>query len=111
MLYIFLGALFLFLVWPLILAVTRANEVFVLRVRSGTIVSVRGRLPQRLQHDLEDIVARPASGWGRLKVRSENGRGTVYFWGDFSEAQRQRARNVVGLWTVKQLRSAPYRKR
>ena len=46
---------------PLVLALVRANELFLVRVRDGVVRIVRGRVPARLLDDLADVVRRPAS--------------------------------------------------
>ncbi|RYE87555.1 MAG: DUF3634 family protein [Myxococcales bacterium] len=81
------------LVVPFVVLLRRANELFVLEVRGGQITVVRGKPPASLLRDLRDVVRGvPAA---RLVARREQGRPMLRATG-LSEAQLQRARNVVG---------------
>src|SRR5882672_9623442 len=104
-LFLALGALLLST--PLILALVRANELFFLRVRDGNVRVARGRLPQRLLDDLSEVLGRPAVSRAELRAVSEGGRPRLYAEGELSPEQKQRLRNVIGTWTLRQLRSSP----
>ena len=92
---------------PLVVALLRANERFCLRLRGGRLRIARGRIPQRLLDDIGDVVGDPPGAEGTLRGVSEDGRVRLYAEADLSEAQRQRLRNVLGQWSVTQVRNAP----
>jgi len=86
-------------------ALLRANELFVVRFRGGRAQLVRGRIPARLLADLTDVVRAAAVEDAELRAVSEAKRPTLVARGAFSAADAQRLRNVIGLWTVAQIRS------
>jgi hypothetical protein len=92
---------------PLVLAIVRANELFFLRVRDGGVRLVRGRVPPRLFDDVADVVRKPAVVRANLRAVNEGGRPRLYAEGELSPEHKQRLRNVVGTWTVQQIRAAP----
>ncbi|HMI83847.1 MAG TPA: DUF3634 family protein [Polyangiaceae bacterium] len=92
---------------PLVLAIVRANELFFVRVRDGGIRLVRGRVPSRLFDDLADVVRKPAVVQADLRAVNEGGRPRLYAEGELSPEHKQRLRNVIGTWTVQQIRNAP----
>ena len=94
------------IVIPVAIGLSRANELFVIRVTKGKAAVVRGAVPARLLGDIRDVVKRPALGSVTLHVRVENQRPMLRASGEISEGQLQRLRNVVGLWTKEQIRSA-----
>jgi hypothetical protein len=96
---------------PLVLALVRANEIFFLRVREGNVRISRGRLPQRLLDDVIEVMQRPAVSRAELRAVNEGGRPRLYADGELSPEQKQRLRNVIGTWTLQQLRSAPKARR
>jgi hypothetical protein len=99
--------LLLVLTAPLVVALLRANELFCLRFGGGRIRIARGRLPQRLLDDLSDVLRATPAVEGTLRGVSEGGRVRLYADADLSDAQRQRLRNVVGQWSVTEVRNAP----
>ena len=101
----------LLLVSPLVLGLVRANELFCLRVRDGEVRLLRGRIPPRLLADVSDVVAKPAVSIAKLRAVNEGGRPRIYAEGELSPEHKQRLRNVVGAWTVQQIRTAPRRRR
>jgi hypothetical protein len=96
---------------PLVLALVRANELFFVRVRHGTVRLVRGRVPPRLFDDLSDVVRKPAVLAADLRAVNEGGRPRLYAEGELSPEHKQRLRNVIGTWTVQQIRTAPRSRR
>ena len=96
---------------PLVLALVRANELFLVRVRDGSARLVRGRVPPRLFDDLSDVVRKPAVLRADLRAVSEGGKPRLYAEGELSPEHKQRLRNVIGTWTVQQIRTAPRRRR
>jgi hypothetical protein len=90
---------------PLVLAILRANELFFLKVRAGTVYVRRGRIPQRLLDDLGDILA----GIDQADLRGviEGGRPRLYADGNLSAEHKQRLRNAIGTWSAARIRQAP----
>ena len=95
------------LAWPLVVALARANELFCLLISAGRGSVVRGRIPKRLLDDVADVVARPPVEAVGLRAVNEGNRPTLVVIGSLGDAQRQRLRNVLGEWTVAQIRTAP----
>jgi hypothetical protein len=93
----------LLLASPLVLAVMRANELFVVKIHKGEARLARGRVPPRLLDDIRDVVR--GVNRGRLHCVSESGKPALYAVGALSAAEKQRLRNLVGTWTVAQIRS------
>jgi len=88
---------------PFALALRRSNELFVARVRAGELHVVRGRLPQGLFDDLEDVFAR-AKGDASLRVVVENRRPRVEIRG-VDDGTAQRVRNVIGRFPLAEIRA------
>ena len=108
---LFLALVALVVSAPLVLALVRANELFVVRVRDGSVRLVRGRVPPRLFDDLSDVVRKPAVLSANLRAVSEGGQPRLYAEGELSPEHKQRLRNVIGTWTVHQIRTAPRSRR
>ncbi len=101
-------AVLLILTVPLVIAMMRANELFVLRARRGKLVPVRGRIPKELFDDIADVLAR--AGLDEFEIRGviEDGRPRLHGGGaEVPRAVRQQLRNVVGRWRVAEIRNAP----
>lgn len=98
---------------PLVLAIMRANELFLVRWERGRLRLVRGRIPQRLLDDIADVLGPKKGGAAPsgVTVRGvvEEQRPRVYVVGAISDDQRQRLRNTVGTWPVAKIRNAPRR--
>jgi Protein of unknown function (DUF3634) len=99
--------LLLLLTAPLVVALLRANELFCLRLGGGDVRIARGRIPQRLLDDIRDVLRETPALKGTLRGVSEDRRVQLYAEAELSDAQRQRLRNVVGQWSVTQVRNAP----
>ena len=93
----------LLLASPLVIAIIRANELFVVKIEDGKARLMRGRLPPRLLADVSDVVR--AGERARLHCVNEGGKPTLYAEGTLSSAEKQRLRNLVGVWSVAQIRS------
>lgn len=89
----------------------RVNELCVLRAHAGKVRIVRGRIPQRLLDDIADVMARSQASGIELRVVSEGGMPQLVTRGNLSPELAQRLRNVLGAWTVSQLRNAPKKRR
>jgi hypothetical protein len=99
-----IGLLILFvLAIPLAISIRRSNELFRARVRGGELELLRGRIPQAMFDDLNDVLA-GTSADGELTVVVEQGRPSTRVRG-LGEATAQRVRNVVGRFRVAQIRA------
>lgn len=103
-------ALLLLVAALLALGLARANELFYVRAEGRHIRLLRGRIPQRLLDDLADVIRAEPVGRGAVRVVVENQRARVLVEGDISPEQAQRIKNVVYLWPLAKLRSAPRRR-
>jgi hypothetical protein len=92
------------LLLPLIVAIFRSNQLFVLRVRAGKLKFIRGRMPQPLFEQISDIV-RGTNATGHLIVVTENGRPRLVPKGQFDAGLLQQTRNVVGLYPLAKIRA------
>ena len=81
------------------------REHFVLRVEGGQARVVKGRVPGELLGNLRDIVARGPAREARLSITVTGDVAHVDARGDWSEAQLQQLRNVVGLVSPARLRN------
>lgn len=95
---------------PLAVAIYRSNELFRVDVRNGVGELSRGRIPQRLLDDVNEIMRRPVVKRAVLRVVKEDGRARVIVAGDVAEGQRQQLRNVVGTWEIAKLRAGGKRR-
>lgn len=104
--------LLLLLAAPLVVALLRANELFVLRLRNGQLRVVRGRIPGQLLDDIRDVLRQSELSDVELKGVVEDGRAKLYAHGErFPRHLRQRLRNTISLWPVPKIRNAPKRRR
>lgn len=97
-----LGILLLLAI-PFAISLRRSNELFRARVRGGEMELLRGRIPQAMFDDLNDVFA-GTSAEGELTVVVEGGRPRTRLRG-FGEATAQRVRNVVGRFRVAEIRA------
>lgn len=84
----------------------RATELARIRIVLGRVQFVRGRLPVRLRREIEDILERSASDEGQIWLRLEGQQARVHAKGLPTETVQQ-LRNVLGQFSVAQLRRAP----
>lgn len=98
--------LLLVLMIPLVVAIIRANELFVVRADGGRVVVVRGKIPQGLVNELADVLCRSQRP-SPVVVRgvSEDGRVRLYPAGELSDAEKQQLRNVIASWPVVRVRN------
>ena len=101
-------ALLLLLSVPLVVAMMRANELFLVRIEGDELLRIRGRVPQRLMDDLADILGRDGVVSLELRCVIEDGRPRLYAGGDdaLPRATRQKLRNTMGQWQVAAIRQA-----
>jgi hypothetical protein len=88
---------------------SRASELFVLRVERGKVRVVRGRIPQGLLNDVSDVVIKPPRS-ARVRVLVRDGSPRVEPSGDLTPEQVQRLRNTISLWPVAKIKNAPRRR-
>lgn len=82
----------------------RAATLFTLRVRRGRVVFSQGRLPPRLLSELVDIIDRAGIVKANIRGVVREGQPVLLFQGELSPAVAQQMRNVVGQFTVQQIR-------
>jgi hypothetical protein len=92
----------------LLLLLRGSPELAKLEVQRGSVRLVRGRLPVRLFHDFEDILESPVIEKAEVRIVVENGQPRVLASG-LDEARQQQLRNVLGTYTVAQLRAGQRR--
>ena len=90
----------------LFVVVPRMNELFLVSVRGGQVLVVRGRVPPSLLHDIEDVVQR--AGVERASLRGEKTPdGARLRAAGVDEGVAQRLRNAFQLQPMAQLSRAP----
>jgi hypothetical protein len=87
-------------------AFTRSRTLFVLSVRDGRVLVVRGRIPGRLLQELRDVVSRPPVRRATIRAWASEDGGHLSASG-VDEGTEQRLRNVFRLYPISQLRNAP----
>jgi len=86
---------------------TPQSDLFVVSVRHGRVLLLRGRAPAALLADFAAVVARPPVSQAPIRaIRGERG-GRLVFSGALDEDRQQRLRNVFGLFPAARLRHAP----
>jgi hypothetical protein len=94
----------------LIWSAARARELFVLSVRRGELLVVRGKLPSSLFEALGDVVERAGVKSASIRVAKTGGYARLTAAG-VDEPVLQRLRNVVGTFTLKRLEEASWPRR
>ena len=102
-------AVLVLLTVPIAVVVRRSTELFVIDVADGRVRLVRGRLPQRLFGDIEDVLRRAGLSGARVRVVIDGSRPSVQASPDVSSGVAQQLRNVVGSYQVAQLRNGNMR--
>ncbi|MCA9623440.1 MAG: DUF3634 family protein [Myxococcales bacterium] len=93
---------------PLVVALVRINELFVVEVRKGEARPLRGRIPQGLLDDIVDIARRLEVEHALIRAVSEDGRAAIYVHGKaLPRGLRQRLRNTISQYPLAKIRSAP----
>src|SRR3954471_3303279 len=90
-------------------ALRRANELFALTARAGKLELLRGRLPPALLSEFADIARREQLDNAEVRVLSESGVPRLLLLGAQAPALEQALRNVLGRYSVSQLRSGRLR--
>lgn len=91
------------------LLVSRSRELFVIGVRDGTLIVVRGTVPQGLLASFRDAIGAARSGKIRA-YRTPTG-AQLDASGDIDAAIEQRLRNILGLYPMSKLSARPVDKR
>jgi hypothetical protein len=73
-----------------------AITVAICEVKDGKLELTHGDLAPGVLSDLKDVVRRPKVGFGYVRVLRKKDRAKVDVNGDFTEAQLQQVRNVIG---------------
>jgi hypothetical protein len=73
-----------------------AITVAICDVKDGKLELTHGNLSPRVLSDLKDVVKRPRVAYGSVRVVRKRDRATVEAKGDFTDAQMQQLRNVIG---------------
>jgi hypothetical protein len=92
----------------LVLITRNANLLFVAKVKNGQICYVRGRAPKKLLADMGEVVRRRPVQAASLRVTVLDGMASLASRGDLDDQERQRLRNILGMWPVAKIRSASY---
>jgi hypothetical protein len=87
--------------------ITRSRELFVLSVRDGQVLPMRGRVPPGFLADVRSIVARPPVRGATIRAVKGEHHARLKVSGDVDEGRAQRLRNAFGLRPMAQLRAAP----
>ena len=90
-------------------ALRRANELFAVSAHGGKLSVLRGRLPQALFAELSDIASREQLDHTEIRVVSESGSPRLSLRGVPHPGAEQAARNVLGRYTVSQIRAGRLR--
>jgi hypothetical protein len=88
---------------PLVIAIRRATELFVVKVRDGQAHFFRGRIPQSLLDEIDDVVRAPKVAAAELRVVRRSGRPELSVRGELHADQLQRIRNVLGRYGVQRI--------
>ena len=92
---------------PIVIGLTRANEIVVLDAKGGKLAVRLGRAPQKLLSELGEVARRAKLDGVALKIVVEDGRPRLVAEGPIDDGVAQRLRNVVGLFTLAELRQRP----
>ena len=90
---------------PIAIGLRRANELFVLRVDSGQVRHVRGKVPKRVLDELADVLRRARLEGAELRIVREEGRPALRTNPALPEAVLQQLRNVLGRYRLPELRA------
>jgi hypothetical protein len=100
---------------PIAYGLRRANELFALSARSGTLTVICGRVPPELFAELAEIAERARLDTAVIRVLSESGvprllvRDADGATSPALEGAEQAARNVLGRFSVAQIRAGRLR--
>jgi hypothetical protein len=90
---------------PIAIGLRRAGELFVLRVSSGHVAHVRGKVPKRVLDELAEVLRRARVESAELRVVREEGRPALRTSQPLPDAVLQQLRNVLGKYRLPELRA------
>lgn len=96
---------------PLAISIRRSTELFRLRVRSGKARLVRGRIPQSLLGDFNDIVSSPPVQEAEVWAIRESGKAQLMTRGAIHPDHVQRLRNALGMYSLQRIMAGGSKKR
>jgi Protein of unknown function (DUF3634) len=88
---------------PLVLSIRRSTELFKLKVRDGKARFVRGRMPQSLLDDFNDVLRSPPVAKAEISAVRRSGKAQLEIKGELSQEQRQRLRNILGTYSLQRI--------
>lgn len=97
----------LLLIVAVAVAARRALTLFVVEIENGHVVHARGRIPPALLNDFLVVCPRGLDHRLVIRCRIEQGRARLTTQGELSEDTLQQVRNLLGLWPLARLKSAP----
>jgi hypothetical protein len=100
-------ALPIVLVLGVVLAARRALTLFVVEIENGHVQRARGRIPPSLLNDFLDVSPRGLKARLVIRCRIEQGQPRLVTRGPLSNDTQQQLRNLLGLWPLPRLKSAP----
>jgi Protein of unknown function (DUF3634) len=80
-----------------------AITIAIAEVREGKLELTHGDISPRVLADLKDVVKRPKVAHGTVRVLRRKDHASVEARGDFTDAQLQQLRNVVGTVPIAKL--------
>ena len=80
-----------------------AITIAIAEVREGKLELTHGDIAPRVLADLKDVVKRPKVAHGTVRVLRQKDHASVEARGDFTDAQLQQLRNVVGTVPIAKL--------
>lgn len=86
---------------------TRVGELFLVSVRDGKCLVVRGRVPVSMLQEFAEAVKNPVVRRGSIRARKTESGSELYCTGDIDEGREQRMRNTFMLFPTSKLRQAP----
>lgn len=86
---------------------SRQSTMFVLSVRDGRVLVVRGGVPTGFLSEARDVIGRARIRSGTIRAQKTENACRLTFSGAIDEGTQQRLRNVFGRFPAAQLRHAP----
>ena len=89
---------------PLAIAIYRSNQLFVLHIVDGHAYFRRGRMPQTLLDEMNDVTQREGVADARITVIVEDGSPRLTGSG-YGEGVAQQLRNVIGTYPLARIKA------
>jgi hypothetical protein len=90
---------------PLVVSIRRATELFVVQVREGEAIFVRGRIPPGLLADISDVVGKARVESAELRALRQSGRAELEVRGEVKGEDVQRLRNAIACYSLPRIAS------